>query len=465
MSAIAALRHETPRLLPLFLPIVLSQYAGIASGVLDSAMAGSLGTLPLAAIAVGVAVWVPFQVLILGIMYGLVVFVSQAHGAKDRATIDDLTQQTLYLALIVGPLAGAALYMLAGGIGVFGVDEEIASLAASYIRAETWGLPVACLMFTLRFYCEGQKVVVPVTVISVIIIGVKGFFNYGLMFGNLGMPALGVVGCGYATVCTNVCYLVMIAGYICLSPRFAGKRLFATFHSPKPATFVRIAKTGAPIGLCFTSEFLVFSVMTMFISQHGAIAAAANQVAFNCMILFFSTAAAFAGAACIRVGNLFGGGDRDALRSSVTGIVLMSLLIGCILTAGMVLNDSALAGVFSDDPAVIPLAVAILHMAALFQIADALQVSLNGVLRGIGDVGVPFLFTTFLYWLVGIPTGYLLSGGVLPAGLVFPVNLGVVGWWAGITIALSFAALLLGLRVRTMFWDCKGPVEAMRVSA
>ncbi|MFW5489779.1 MAG: MATE family efflux transporter [Desulfovibrio sp.] len=462
MSAIQALRSETPKLIPLFLPIVVSQYASIASGVVDSAMAGSLGTLELASIAVGVAVWVPFQVFILGIIYGLVIFVSQAFGADDRGSIDNLTQQSLYLALLVGPLAGLVLFFVSGHLGLLGVQEDVASLAGRYIRAEAWGLPLACLMFTLRFYCEGQKVVVPVTVMSVIIIGVKAFFNYGFMFGNLGMPELGVVGCGIATVCTNFCFLLMLAGYVCLSPRFAGKRVFATLYRPDPASFLRIAKTGAPIGLCFTSEFLVFSVMTMFISREGAAAAAAHQVAFNCMILFFSTAVAFAGAACIRVGNLYGSGDKVPLRTSVSGILVMSVIIGCVLMAGMVLNDEKLVSAFIDEATVIPLAVAILHVAAFFQIVDAMQVSLNGVLRGIGDVGLPFVFTTVSYWAVGIPAGYLFSGSPLPFGF-FPVaDFGVVGWWMGITLALFITTLLLGLRVRAMFWNSKGPVEALQ---
>lgn len=465
MTVLKALRSEAPKLLPLFLPIVVSQYAAIASGVLDSAMAGSLGSLALASIAVGVALWVPVKMFILGLLYGLIVFVSQAFGAGDREGVESATWQSLYLALIVGPLAGLALHVAAGQVGMFGMDSEMAGLAGRYVRAEAWGLPVLCLMLPLRFYCEGQKIVVPVTVMSVLIIGVKALFNYGFMFGGLGLPELGVVGCGVATVCTNVCFLALLAGYVCLAPRFAGRRLFAAWRRPDPAALARIARTGAPIGLCFMSEFLVFSVMTMFISRQGAVAAAAHQVAFNCMILFFSAAVAFAGAACIRVGNLYGGGDKAALRTSVTGIAVMSALIGCVLMAGMILNDEALAAAFIGDAAVIPLTVAILHVVALFQVIDAMQVGLNGMLRGIGDVGAPFVMTTAAYWLVGIPLGYLLSGAPLPLGLAPLAGFGVVGWWMGITVALFLVTLLLGLRVRAMFWGAAGPVEALRVPA
>ena len=90
-----------------------------------------------------------------------------------------------------------------------------------------------------------------------------------------------------------------------------------------------------------------------------------------------------------------------------------------------------------------------------------MQVCLNGVLRGVGDVTKPFLFTTAAYWLVGIPLGYALSGMPLPSGLTLGSNFGVVGWWLALTAALFLATLALGLRVRAMLWGGRGPVEGL----
>lgn len=461
MSIVSALRKETPVILPLFLPILISQYAGIANGVIDAAMAGALGTVALASIAVGAAIWVPFLAFSLGTLYGLLIVVSQASGAGDGDGANAVTQQGLYLGLGLGLLAALALYVIASNIALFGVEADMAVPASQYIKAVIWGIPVACMVFAVRFYCEGQKAVVPVTVIAIISVGFKALFNYAFMFGHFGMPALGVEGCGLATICEYSAFLLMLAGYVSLAPRFAGRRLFGSLRLPDLSAMWAILKKGVPIGLCFTSEFLVFSVMVLFISQQGAAAAAAHQVAFNCMILFFSMAAAFSSAACIRVGNLFGGGDKVQLRFSVSGIVSLSALIGCVLMVGMILNAEALASLFTDDAAVIPLAVSILYVAAFFQIADSMQVCLNGVLRGIGDVSVPFLFTTVAYWFAGIPLGYVLSGMPLPFGVVSPVRFGVVGWWLALTVALFIATAALGLRARNMLWGKAGPVEQL----
>lgn len=464
MSIMRALRRETPKIVPLFLPIMVSQYAGIANGVIDTAMAGALGTVSIASIAVGAAIWVPFLAFSLGTMYGLLIVVSQAFGGNDHKGVNSSTHQGIYLGLALGLLTAFILYFIASNIEFFGVEPDIAGPAELYIKAVIWAIPVACVMFSLRFYCEGQQAVMPVTVISVISVGVKAFFNYVFMFGKFGAPAMGVTGCGLASICEYTGLLLMLAAYISFSERFSGHRLLQRLRLPDLAAIWGIVKKGVPIGLCFTSEFLVFSVMVLFISRQGAVAAAAHQVAFNCMILFFSMAAAFSSAACIRVGNLFGGGEKDRLRSAVSGIVSLSALIGCILMVGMILNAQTLASAFTDDVAVIPLAVSILYVAAFFQIADSMQVCLNGVLRGVGDVTVPFLFTTVAYWLVGIPLGYVLSGMPLPFGLAVPVNYGVVGWWLALTLALFVATFALGARTRRMLWGRSGPVEGLMLA-
>lgn len=461
MSIVSALRKETPKILPLFLPILLSQYAGIANGVVDSAMAGALGTLELASIAVGAAIWVPFLAFSLGTLYGLLIAVSQAFGANDADGVNSVTRQGVYLGLILGAIAAVVLYFIADNLGLFIAEADIAELASVYIKAVIWALPVACALIAVRFYCEGQKVVMPVTIISVFSVGIKAFLNYVFMFGRFGFPSMGVAGCGLATICEYTCFLFLLLGYVSFVPRFAGKRLVSRFCLPDLRAIAGLFKKGGPIGLCFTSEYLVFSVMVIFISRQGAVAAAAHQVAFNCMVLFFSMAAAFSSASCIRVGNLFGQGDGEKLRFAVSGIVSLSALIGCVLMAGMILNASYLAFIFTSDPVVVPLAISILYIAAFFQIADSMQVCLNGVLRGVGDVTVPFLYTTVAYWGVGIPFGYVLSGSPLPFGLVSPASLGVIGWWLALTVALFIATAVLGFRTRRILWGKKWPVETL----
>lgn len=106
-----------------------------------------------------------------------------------------------------------------------------------------------------------------------------------------------------------------------------------------------------------------------------------------------------------------------------------------------------------------------MYVAAFFQVADSMQVCLSGVLRGVGDVSVPFMLTTISYWVIGLPLGYVLSGMPLPFGVVLPATYGVVGWWIALTVGLFLATFLLATRTHKMLWGKKGPVEQLEVAA
>lgn len=176
MSLLSALRKESPIILPLFVPIMISQYAGIANGVIDTAMAGALGTNEFASIAVGAAIWVPFVAFSLGTMYGLLIAVSQAFGAADQNGVNVSTQQGIFLGICLGVVGVLLLYLVADNIRLFGVESSISGAASDYIKAVIWSMPIACMLFAVRFYCEGQKVVMPVTVLAVIAVAIKALF-------------------------------------------------------------------------------------------------------------------------------------------------------------------------------------------------------------------------------------------------------------------------------------------------
>ena len=261
-------------------------------------------------------------------------------------------------------------------------------------------------------------------------VGINALLNYGLMFGNLGFPALGLRGCGMATAVSSVCFLLMTALYIRFAPGSPGRNFFRRFHAPQWAVIRGILAIGAPIGLGITSEYLVFTVITLFIATTGAVPAAAHQICFSATMLLFATPSAFSVAASIRVGNLRGRGDNEALHVAVLSIVAFSFLIGVTFTGVMTAYAEPLLRLFTTDAAVLPLAVSVLYVAAFFQLSDSVQVCLNGTLRGAGDTAVPFCLTTAAYWLFCLPLGWVLSGGPLPAGLgVSPQVFGIRGWW------------------------------------
>jgi len=466
MSIAQAMREESKSLIPLFGPLLISQYAQIAMGIVDTAMTARLGTVEVGSVALGVALWMPLNVFIVGVLYSCLIFVSQLCGAGKGGEARTVAQQGMWLGCALGAVAVAALYFLSFRLDWFGVSAELTPGAGEYVRMLIWGMPLMYAGCCIRFFGDGQGIVAPFTVIAVLMVAVNAFLNYCLIFGHFGFPRMEVGGCGLATGLGMAGFFLMGLTYNSLAPRFAGKRLFKEFSRPSLAWIRRILATGLPIGLNFTSEFLIFSVITLFISAHGAASAAAHQITFSCMMFFFALPGALSIAISIRIGGLYGAGNIAGTRRAVTGGTGIAAALGLVLMALMYLFAEQLALAFSDDPAVIPLAAALIRIAALFQVVDAMQVCLYGSLRGAGDTAVPFVLTSCAYWLFCIPLGYALSGNALPFGLNVPPEVsGVRGWWLSLTAGLSLVVAVLFFRVRKMFWHSTFQVTAAAAEA
>ena len=461
MSYFTTLRQEAPDIFKIFGPLLISQYAQIANGIIDTAMAARLGTTELGGVAVGVAIWTPVYMFVIGLLFSVLILVAQSHGAGDRKGMVALGHQGAWTGALLGGVASCIIVLLALYATWYDADVELMQSARAYIWSVAWGFPLGGMAVGLRFFCEGQNIVFPVTVMAVIIVSCNTVLNYALMFGNLGAPALGIQGCGLATAISMAIFLIMLTAFVVFSPRFAEIRFMRHIQWPRLAAMKRFFKLGLPIAFGITSEFLVASVITIFISTTTVTAVAAHQVAFSCMMLFFATPAALSMAASIRMGNLRGEQSPARSRNAVSGIMALSIIIGTIFTFLMLAGAPYLARMFSADAAVVLLAASALRFGAFFQLADSLQVCLNGVLRGVGDTKVPFAITATVYWLLCIPTGYVLSGMPLPWGLgISPDLLGIRGWWLSLTIALFIVSILLARRVRHTFWN--GPEREAR---
>lgn len=456
MSPFSLLRKELPNILPIFTPLLISQYAGIAQGVVDTAMISRLGIAELGGVAIGVSIWVPLQIFILGVLYGMLMLIARLHGANDTQGTVKMAHQGAWLGLFMGFCAAVIMHILSYSISWFGSDAALVTPAGEYLRMIAYGMPMVGILYALRFFCEGQQIIIPITIMSVIMVGINTILNYGLIFGNLGMPAMGIKGCGLATVISWVCFFLMVATYIRLSQSALNRSFFQTFFLPNIKILWQILKIGIPIGLGITSEFLVFTAITLFIATSGAIATAAHQICFSAMMLLFATPTALAVATSIRIGGLVGKKDVEGARKAIGGIMILSFLMGLFFTGVMTFGAGVLISIFTTDPLVVPLAISVLFIAAVFQLSDSLQVCLNGILRSAGDTAVPFVITSITYWLFALPLGYVLSGMPLPTWLgwlseALGSDLGIRGWWWAMTISISLVAILFAFRVRKIF--------------
>ena len=437
-------RTEIRLTLALAIPLVLVQLSQMAMSFIDVVMVGRLGTEALAAAVLGSTVFFTLALVCVGVILSVTPTVSQAVGAREDAKVGRATRQGLWLATFLG-IPFVILLGYAEPILLWtGQDPDVAALAARYLRAIRWGF-VPNLWFTaLRGLCEGVARPRPVLAVTVLGMGVNVVANYALMFGRWGFPELGLEGTGWSSAIVMAVMFVVLGLYVRRSARLKAYRVFAGLRRPDPEMLKMLFVLGWPIGIGFGLEAGLFTAATLVMGQFGQTALAAHQVALNAASVAFMVPLGIGMAGGIRVGQSAGAGNlKGASRAGWTAVGLGSSFM--VLSALLFwLRPEWVVWLYAGrdpDPAVAELAVALLGVAAVFQLVDGIQASAAGALRGLKDTRVPMLIGAFSYWGLGLSLG---------AGLGLYLGVGPRGLWWGLTLGLAAAAVLLTLRFQRL---------------
>lgn len=423
-------------------PLIVGHVSTGLIGLVDALIAGRHGTATLAAVSVGTAVfWLPLMVP-MGTLIALPGAVSQLDGAGRRDEIGPLFRQALWLAAVLGLIMFALMSLLAVALPAMGIAADIRPGAAGFVDGLRWGAPALTLFLCMRYLCDGLHFTVPT-----MLLGFGGLLlliplGYGLTFGAGGLPALGAHGLGLASAAMMWCQALALAAYLARARRFRALALFSRFDTPCWPPIRELLGTGLPIGVTWLMEGGLFVVASLLIGRLGQVPSAAHQIAINVSSLCFMIPMALAEATTVRVGYAVGRGDRAGIRHAAFAGYALVLVTQTVSGGILWFANEAIAGVYTHDAAVIPLAASLLLLAATFQFPDGIQVLSAGALRGLKDTRVPMLLAALAYWGVGMPLGALLGLG--PGGL--GPELGPRGMWMGMIAGLCMAALLLGGR-------------------
>jgi MATE family multidrug resistance protein len=326
---------------------------------------------------------------------------------------------------------------------LFNMPASLYDITRRYLYGISFGTPAMALFAVLRCYCEGLGRPLPITVISLLGLLLNAFFNYLLIYGKAGMPALGGAGCGWATAITLWCMLLLMLAHVLTARFFAPVRLLHERSRPRWGAMLRFLRLGLPIGIAVFFEVSVFCVVTIVISPLGDRVVAGHQIAFSVTSLFFMLPLSLALALTIRIGHAYGRRDIAAITlTRSTGLrttALLAVASGIIIT----LFRYPITALYTQDNSVRALAADLLLFAAAYQVFDALQVAAAGCLRGLQDTRGPMVLTLVAYWVVALPVGYSL-GLTLLAGRA----LGPYGLWTGLVAGLAAACVLLNWRLR-----------------
>jgi multidrug resistance protein, MATE family len=431
--------------LGLALPIAIAFIAQMATVFIDNLMVGRLGANALAAGGLGANLLFAPMILGMGVLGGIAAVAAHAHGAADFAKVSTTGRQGVRLALFLALPCSGIVIVFVLLLPHIGYDPETATKAQGLLL---WGLPglPAFLVFTaLRNFVTALGRPRVVTAVTIVTIGGTALFNYLFVYGSFGAPRLGVAGVGLSGSIVSWLDVLGVAAYVSLDGGFRSYRVFADLARAAPA-FREVLHVGWPIAGAYLFENGLFLATTVLMGLFGAAALAAHTIVIGLCSFTFMLPYAFGQAATVRVGHAIGAGEPLAARRS--GYVALHLgVIWMALAATLFLTfPRSLIGLYIDtsDPAnaaTLSIGLALLPIAALFQIFDGTQAVAAGALRGLKDTRIPMLICFLGYWAIGISAGCALG---------FLLGYQAIGLWYGLAIGLAATASLLTLRFRAL---------------
>jgi MATE family multidrug resistance protein len=411
----------------------------ILVSVADSVMAGQIGTLQLAAASLGNSIFTIVLVFGLGISYSMTPLVARADGRKNYTRIALILLNGLILNTLVGVLLFLAFWGLSPLIAHLNQPEEVVRLAIPYVNILFLSMVPLMVFQACKQFAEGLSLTKQSMYISIFANILNVGLNYVLIYGKLGMPAMGLNGAAWATLISRVIMAIMMGMFIYLSPRFGRYRKYLRRQYISWSHMKRMFQIGLPISLQMIFEMGAFSFSAIMIGWMGARELAAHQIALNVASVTYMMASGISAAATIRVGKLRGLGDAHGVHLAGYSSLILGALFMAFTAVLIILCKDLIPQFYVKDTSVHVLASQLLIIAAIFQLSDGVQVVGLGALRGLEDVKVPSMISLFSYWLIALPAGYALG---------FWAGFGAVGIWLGLFTGLTIAAVLLFFRFK-----------------
>ena len=436
--------HQSPlaharAILVLGLPLIGSHLAQMALHVTDTVLLGWYGVNELAAVVLATSAFFVIFILGSGFAQAVMPLVASALGAGDETRVRRDARMGLWLSIGFGLASYPLFWWSKPLLLALGQKPDVASLAQDFLRIGGLGMVPALLVMVLKSYLaalEKTQVVLWTTVLAVL---VNGVLAYGLIFGHWGWPELGVQGAALASVTVQGLSFVVLAFYAHHQPDLQRFHLFQRFWRADLEALKSVFRLGWPIGLTGLAESALFTATALMMGWVGTVELAAHGITMEAVALTFMVHLGLSNAATVRAGKASGAGDTTALREGAKVAIAMSVVFGLAMIALFLTLGTPIISLFLDTSKpgaaeILTFGVKLLAVAALFQMADAMQVMALGLLRGIHDTKVPMIAATVSYWLIGIPAGYVLG---------FPFGMGGIGLWLGLVIGLAFAATLM----------------------
>ncbi len=446
-SLIVRTLHEWKQLALMGAPILIAQLAQMANGVIDTVMAGHASAEDLAGVGIGTSLWVPVLLFFAGVLGAMQPTISGHRGAQEFDKIMPATWQGIYISFGAMLLMIGLLINMQPLLNILQLDTKTNTIAVGYLDAFAWGVPAFLLLTALRGLTDGlghTGVIMAFSLLSTLLnLPLNYMFIYGADLNLIQIPALGGIGCGWATSISNWCATLALLVYLNRSKTFASFHLLTGWAAPQLALIKRLLKLGLPIGFTSFIEVSMFCMIALFLAPLGATTVAAHQIVLNLVSVFFMLPLSLGIAITLRVSFLVGAADHSEARLLARSALLLALGVGCTNASILFLGRDWFASLYTSDIAVQKIAADLFLLGALFQIADVIQVTMINVQRGYKDTKIPMLIMLLAFWGICLPLGYTLTF----TSWLTVEPMGARGFWTALVVGLVCAAILLTRRV------------------
>ncbi len=438
-------RAEIRPVLKLGVPLMIGLASATLIGVVDTIMIAPLGTVPLAAAGITTAILIVLISALWGVVTVVSVRIATDEGSEDHQAISDHIRNGMALALLTGGLGALMMLLVFPLLGPIGQPDEVIDILLPYwVSMALWIVPLT-LFFVLKslFDAVGREW----TGVGFGYLGV--LINIPANYLLIHVWGFGLLGAGLASLLSQSVALAAAWAFWRFAPSMAEFRQPADIRWKK---VWRLFRESVPICVGYAGEGGAYAFLGIMLGWLGATALAAHQVVNAVAGIAYVIPMGLASAVAIRVGMAVGADTRARLRPILKATLLISIVWQSATAAIFVLGGGVFAAALSDDPAVVALATSLFIVVALLQIADGVQGTALGALRGMMDNFRPTVITLLAYWPLALPAAYLFG---------FTMGYGAVGVWAGYVVGLTIAAIALPWR----FWVLTRPAQAEPQSA
>ncbi|OIK08611.1 MATE family efflux transporter [Bacillus sp. MUM 116] len=439
MKQTFTLTEKTKQIIILLIPILITQLGMFSMIFFNTIMSGRYNSSDLAGVAIGSSIWSPIFTGLSSILLAVSPIAAQRYGERKTKEVASSVKHGIYLSVIIGVVVIVlGVLFLDIILDKMNLQASVRKTAFGYLVGLSYGIIPLFLFNVLRSFIYALGITRVVMVILLLSLPINFFLNYVLIFGYWGFPELGGAGAGYATSITYWFIAAMTVFIVKTQLPFSSYQVFHHLKEFSWSECREILKIGVPMGLSTFFETSMFTVVTILLSKFNVTTIAAYQSALNIVSFLYMIPISISMAQTVLVGFEVGAGRyKDARDYSWLGIILAILMaVGTGLLVVAFRYD--VAGLYSNEPAVIKLTAHFLIFALFFQISDATQATAQAALRGYKDVNLSFIMTLIAYWLICLPVGYVLANFA---------KMGAAGYWIGLTIGLLSAGVALSLRL------------------